>query len=238
MYLENLLFCAPHPHIEQIEMIILVEISPHISPSLQRNCKMFCWHGAIYFVLGRLVDQPAPSAQFPEHHSFPRKAISSIVAMLSAQNMTEEFHKPLSYQGFNEFNALLEQIITQLPQTTTRDSWPYIWNSQQCSSMKIYKHLLGKPDSHITFKLIRTCASIMRHKIFLWLTLHDIINTRRLFKCKGVHTESYDCMLCNEAAAEPAMHLLQDYTFAQSCWEAIVPNRDTQASLFLIKFGS
>lgn len=58
--------------------------------------------------------------------------------------------------------------------------------------MQMYKHVVVKTDSHIIFKWIWKCANRIRHKIFFWLVLHDIINTTSLLKRKEFHMESYN----------------------------------------------
>ena len=142
------------------------------------------------------------------------------------------YHQFLSYQNFKHSNQsfvqfiVLQQIRAQVPSSNAHDSWSCSWNFRQFSYAKMYKHLMGQSDSSILFKWIWKCASRIRHKIFLSIVMHDIINTRNLLERGKFNMETYECVLCSEAIEETALHILWDYTFAQACWEEISLNRD------------
>jgi hypothetical protein len=64
------------------------------------------------------------------------------------------------------------------------DIWSYIWGNGTYSSAKAYKHLLGSESINPDFKWIWQTSCQQKHKVFLWLLLHDRLNTRRLLRRK------------------------------------------------------
>lgn len=87
-------------------------------------------------------------------------------------------------------------------------------------------------EAHIIFNWLWKSASRIRHKIFLWLLLHDRVNTRNLLKRKYMHLDCYDCVFCNEGVEETSLHLFWDCPFAQDCWETMIPSRQRGTSTY------
>ena len=102
------------------------------------------------------------------------------------------------------------------------DIWHYRWNSDTYSSMKAYKILISGPPAHSLFQNIWKSAAILRYKIFLWLLLHDRLNTRNLLSRKSFHLPSYSCILCSENVEETSLHLFFDCSFSRECWDSIL----------------
>ena len=62
--------------------------------------------------------------------------------------------------------------------------------------------------AHIIFKWLWKGACKVRHKIYIWVLLHDIVNTtRNLLKRRSMHLDCYECVFCNEGVEETLMHL-------------------------------
>ena len=72
----------------------------------------------------------------------------------------------------------------------------------------------------------------LRHKIFIWLLLHDRINTRNLLNRKSMHLTSYNCALCSDNTEETLLHLFWNCPFALQCWDTIIPSKPRGISAF------
>lgn len=92
--------------------------------------------------------------------------------------------------------------------------------------------MIGPSEAHHIYRIIWSCSSRLRHKIFFWLLLHDRVNTRNLLHRKSMHLDSYACALCAEQVKETLMHLFWDCPFALNCWNHILPTRNRGISSF------
>lgn len=137
----------------------------------------------------------------------------------------------MSSQAFEQFNQLQIELAGR-QNSDLQDSWTYSWKVLNYSSMKMYKSLIGPSKTHHIFRTLWKCSSRPRHKFFLWLLLHDRVNTRNLLHRKSMHLDSYNCVLCSENVEETLSHLCWDCTFALSCWNHILPNRNRGISSF------
>jgi hypothetical protein len=64
-----------------------------------------------------------------------------------------------------------------------------------------------------------------KHKFFLWLLLHDRLNTRNLLRIKKCQLQSYLCATIQCKDEETLVHLFCSCTFAIKCWDFICPQR-------------
>jgi hypothetical protein len=61
-----------------------------------------------------------------------------------------------------------------------KDKWTYIWNSEEFSSQKAYKVLMGWQPCPPHFSWIWSSFCQAKHKFFFWLLLLDRLNTKNL----------------------------------------------------------
>lgn len=110
--------------------------------------------------------------KYPELHSFAIKNNITLAEMSNPQDLSEQFHIPLSSQAFTQYNLLMD-TMNQTNLSTTLDSWTYIWKFKDYTPKKMYLHLMGVPDSHCFFKQLWKCAGRIRKKnllpvVFIW----------------------------------------------------------------------
>jgi hypothetical protein len=95
------------------------------------------------------------------------------------------------------------------------DTWTYIWGSKNYSSVKAYPHLMGTSAVHPTLKWTWKTKCQTKHKVFFWLLLQDIPNTRGLLRRKNMHLDSYVCEMCIRQREESLWHLFFICSFAK-----------------------
>ena len=166
----------------------------------------------------------------PHLHSFALHEDQSVLSFFQEENWIDQFHLPLSVEAFEEFNQLPSLAPTLDPQV--KDRWNIIGASGRPSSILIYNLLLDNHEEHPFFSLIWDSSSRLKHKIFFWLVAHCRINTRALLLRKGMHLDDIFCPNCNQQAEETPMHLLWDCSFAQDCWNSLIPNRRRGTSVY------
>ena len=110
------------------------------------------------------------------------------------------------------------------------DSWQYIWNTSQFSSVRIYQHLSGFQPVPPYLNWLWACTCQRRHKVFFWLLLKDRLNTRNLLRRKNCPLEDYTCILCDQGREETSQHLFWNCPFAQQCWKLICPHHSPLTS--------
>ncbi|EEE52348.1 hypothetical protein OsJ_34391 [Oryza sativa Japonica Group] len=79
----------------------------------------------------------------------------------------------------------------------------------------------------IPLTLIWKSKGTMKIKVFLWLLLMDILNTKDLLQRKHFNTQGgVTCNICNLTTTEDYIHLFFSCPFAQQCWNCIGINWD------------
>ena len=169
--------------------------------------------------------------KYPELHSFCHKADLTVHEFLQMDNPMEHFHTPLSLPALHQFQEL-QYILQNTQLSDSHDSWNYSWGSA-FSSIKLYKCLTESDHNPpVIFRKIWKNAAILRYKIFLWLILHDRVNSRGLLKWKSFHLPSYDCETCHLRTEESTLHLFWDCDFAHDCWISVLGQRKRGISIF------
>jgi hypothetical protein len=121
----------------------------------------------------------------------------------------------------------VQNIFQSLSQTNENDQWIYIWGTNQFSSVKIYKRMLGHPSIHKAYGWLWRSSCPMKHKVFFWLFLKSRLNTRGSLHRKNMDLESYTCDMCIWQYEETIQHLFQKCNLAKACWAAIGINMPT-----------
>ena len=106
--------------------------------------------------------------QYPELRSFYINENQTVKNFMQYQDLTENFHLPLSAQAFQQLQSLQEKTI-QIQQSDETDIWSYSWNSSLFSSSKAYKVLTQGTLAPDLFHQIWKSAAILRYKIFFFV---------------------------------------------------------------------
>jgi hypothetical protein len=118
--------------------------------------------------------------RFPRLHSYALNENMSAAQVYSSTNMFDLFYLPLSNQAHQDFLLLQEWMMDNRP-TAEDDVWTYCWGGQY-KAAKFYKHI----HSHIqvlgVYKWLWKSSCIMRTKVFAWLLLSDMFNTRDMLQ--------------------------------------------------------
>jgi hypothetical protein len=132
---------------------------------------------------------------YPELFSFATNAEITVKSVLQAEAFEDNFHLPLSVEAYDRF-CELEIYMQSLQQSNDKDKWTYIWGSQDYSSVKAYKHLIGAQRVHLVYRMLWKSSDQLKHKVFFWLLLKNRLNTRGLLRRKRMQLESYACEMC------------------------------------------
>lgn len=89
-------------------------------------------------------------------------------------------------------NSMCLMMISQVNPSSPIDTWSNKWKARNFSPNNIYKNMMRQSEACFLFKWLRKCASRIRHKIFFWVAIHDIINTRG---CSKVDPSRWKLML-------------------------------------------
>jgi hypothetical protein len=102
-------------------------------------------------------------------------------------------------------------------QAVNKDSWNYIWGSNQFSTKKAYNVIIRQRHTPEIFSWIWKSSCQAKHKFLFWLLLLDRLNTRNLLARKIINLPSYSCatLQCNQE--ETLDHLLWNCPFAELC---------------------
>jgi hypothetical protein len=113
--------------------------------------------------------------------------------------------------------------------TEAKDTWTFIWGSEIFSSSKIYKQLRGLSNTHAAYNWLWKSACQNKHRVFFWLVLKFILNTRGVLRRRNMNLECYECVLCNQQTEESIEHLFIGCPFAVQAWHSI--NLDVNSDL-------
>ena len=157
----------------------------------------------------------------------------TIHRVINTEFLEDLFHLPLSTQAYAEF-LQFEDICFSLRHSefhTYTDTWSYIWGSENYTSAKAYKRMVGHRATTPHFKWIWNSSCQPKHKMFFWMLLHDRLNTRNLLRRKTMVLESYNCAVASRASEETLHHLFWGCPFAKMCWNYICPTRTQNLSI-------
>lgn len=167
----------------------------------------------------------------PKLHSFAKAKHISVQSYISTEDRSELFHLPLSVQAYDQFQQL-ESFLEEFSLQDGNDVWNYIWGSSNFTSSKAYQHLIGSVPVHQAYRWLWNSSCQPKRKLFFWLLLKDMLNTRELLRRKTMDLECYICVLCPMSTEESLLHLFLHCPFAMSCWNLLGLANIIQADLF------
>jgi hypothetical protein len=127
------------------------------------------------------------------------------------------------------------QVLNQLLQDFSvdqgnHDEWVYIWNSI-FSAKKAYISLKGVLPVSLMFNWMWKSCVPGKISFFLWLLLHDRLNTRNLLRRKRRILDDYSCVLCQTATEETLQHLFFLCPFSMQCWNFLGISWDSSLNI-------
>jgi hypothetical protein len=161
--------------------------------------------------------------KFPRLFTFAKNQSISVASFLTQENLTDNFHLPLTEQANTELQQLpdeVQQIRESVIEPEEKDSWSYIWGNSTYSSTKLYHYTFKNVNPPKPFLWILESRCSNKLKVFAWLLLMDMLNTRNILKRKNfkVQGDNYSCALCQLQREETAFHLFFNCPFSQDCW--------------------
>jgi hypothetical protein len=92
-------------------------------------------------------------------------------SLLELETLHDLFHLPLSMEAYDHF-CEVEIILQTIRQSDSKDRWSYIWGSENYSSAKAYKHLLGFQMTRPAFRWLWGTSCQQKHSLLLgWVVL-------------------------------------------------------------------
>ena len=102
------------------------------------------------------------------------------------------------------------------------DSWQFYWGGSKYSNRRIYREYIENPiDAPKPFHWLWKSCTLAKQKLFFWLLVSDMLNTRDLLTRKSFHIDSTKCVLCEDEPNEHLTHLFFSYDFSQNFWMVI-----------------
>jgi hypothetical protein len=122
------------------------------------------------------------SDEYPRAFSYSLSEDVTVQCFLSATSLAENFNLPLSPEALQEVRNLQRDASQITLQVNTQDKWTYEWASDKYSSRLFYKYYFREFKPRISFQWLWKSKCIPKRKLFGWLLLSDIINTRNMLK--------------------------------------------------------
>ena len=106
-----------------------------------------------------------PHVHYPQLFSFARNTEMSLHLVISATDINDFLHLPLSDIAATQLLELAQSLST-LQSTDEKDHWSYIWGNPLFSTSKTYKHLIGHLQVHPFFWKLCKSSCQNKHKFF------------------------------------------------------------------------
>ena len=108
------------------------------------------------------------------------------------------------------------------------DEWILCWGETNYKPRKFYMFLFRNISAPNDITKIWKSKGIMRHKVFAWLMLMDMVNTRDMLPRRHFDIgEDHSCLTCTTRALETNGHLFFGCTFAKRAKTTISRNKNS-----------
>jgi hypothetical protein len=114
---------------------------------------------------GDMWNKGIPAHQYPELFSFTCISKLTVKKAKQKEHLIDIFQLPLSVQAYEQFLEL-DETWGQITVTNTKDAWKFIWGSDNFSTKKTYKHLMGQAQVHQIFRSLWKNKYQPKHKVF------------------------------------------------------------------------
>jgi hypothetical protein len=165
--------------------------------------------------------------------TFAKSHTMKVQEVIHTEFLEDLFHLPMSQEAFVEFQHL-ENICHSASiktQSGNKDEWTYIWGNNKFSTKNAYKAMIGSIIVPPHFNWLWKSSCQAKHKFFLWLLIHDRLNTRNLLRRKKIQLPSYLCVTAQCQQDETLVHLFWSCCFTSQCWDFISPQRVKDVSI-------
>ena len=169
---------------------------------------------------------------FPHLYSFVLEEDSSVADMVRLVNPNDAFALPLSSQAYEELEASRMLLSAHPFDANQLDTRSFTWGNDSYSAARYYKFVFGSLPCPREFTAIWKSKCLPKLKVFLWLLLHDRLNTKDLMTRKHWTIDGGPaCSMCSSGDIETRDHLFFECSFASSCWDSIGISWDLQRGL-------
>lgn len=110
-------------------------------------------------------------------------------------------------------NTILGELIN--------DAWTYSGGSTKFRPIVAFRKMLGHNEVDLAFKWLWKSYCQLKHKVFYWLLLKDMLSTRNILRRKNMALDSYNCEIYSLLVEEIVEHLFRHCPFAQQFWGII-----------------
>ena len=155
----------------------------------------------------------------------------SVAAMARYHDPDDIFALPLSVEAFDEYSQSTA-ILNGLEETDDMDTRKFAWGNSSYTPTKYYKFIFSLVPRDRALDLVWKSKSLPKLRVFMWLLIHDRLNTKDLMLRKhGNFDGGPHCVLCNNSSLENRYHLFFDCPFAVACWNSVHITWNTQVSV-------
>lgn len=115
--------------------------------------------------------------------SYAQKEDISFESFMQHQEITSNFHFPISTQALRELQELNELMAT-IQVSTLEDTWTYIWGTNLYQSKKVNSLFFAPIHPSPSLTVIWKSKCTIKIKVSFWLLLVDHLNIRGMMQRK------------------------------------------------------
>jgi hypothetical protein len=145
--------------------------------------------------------------KYPRLFSYAQNEDISVASLVLSEDISSCFALPLSVEAFQELQEINQLVEATHIDTTATDQRVFVWGEKYTSS-RYYKFLFERVPRDKALNSIWTSKALPKLKVFLWLLMHDRLNTRDIMIRKHWKVDSGpECILYNSTSVETRNHL-------------------------------
>lgn len=137
----------------------------------------------------------------------------SLHSIWQSEDLSDLFHLPLSEEAFGQYQEL-NTLLQELQLFEDPDIWQISSGESKFQVSKIYSVLIGENEVMPAIKWIWDTCCQLKYKIFFWLLLRNIMNTRAMLHRKHFFLPDYSAVMCGTSLLETRDHLFFTSPFA------------------------
>ena len=158
---------------------------------------------------------------FPHLFSFTLNEDVSVAAMMNSTEPGRSFALPLSDEAYEEYEQVTE-ILAVAASHDNADCRNFVWGTASYTAAKYYKFIFSRVPQNRALDLVWASKCLPKLRVFLWLLIHDRLNTKDLMIRKHWNFDGGPhCVLCSQSMLESTDHLFFLCPFAVACWDFV-----------------